>query len=73
MNKIICCALALGMAATLSAAPKKKAPKDSVGFVFTDVALVKTTPVKNQNKSGTDAIRVTSCPLPCCAAAILWK
>ena len=53
MKKLICIAFALAVGATLSAAPKKKAPKDSVGFTFTDVNVVKTTPVKDQNKSGT--------------------
>ncbi len=53
MKKLICIAFALAVGATLSAAPKKKASKDSVGFTFTDVNLVKTTPVKDQNKSGT--------------------
>lgn len=32
---------------------KKEEPKDSVGFQFTDTKVIKTTPVTNQNKSGT--------------------
>lgn len=41
------------VAAYASAEEQKEEPKDSVGFQFTDVTLVKTTPVTNQNKSGT--------------------
>lgn len=41
------------IAVNAAAEEQKEAPKDSVGFQFTDVTLVKTTPVTNQNKSGT--------------------
>ena len=36
-----------------AAEEQKEAPKDSVGFQFEDLKVVKTTPVTNQNKSGT--------------------
>ena len=46
---IVAASLALG-----AQADDKKAANDSTGgFTFTDVKLVKTTPVKDQNKSGT--------------------
>lgn len=32
---------------------KESAPADSAGFVFTDVKVIKSTPVRDQNKSGT--------------------
>ena len=53
MNKTF--ALALLCATGLSAMMPLKAEekKDSAGFVFTDVRVVKSTPVKDQNKSGT--------------------
>lgn len=44
---VTCLALAMGVSA------KKKAEKEPEGFKFTDVTVVKTTPVKDQNKSGT--------------------
>ena len=53
MKKVICSALALAAAAGAMAADDKAAAPDSMGFKFTDVKLVKTTPVKDQNKSGT--------------------
>lgn len=50
--------LAAGMAATASATPAPAKANDtegldSAGFVFKDIILVPTTPVKDQNKSGT--------------------
>ena len=55
MKKYISAILMAGVA--LGAFGMEKAKKteetDSVGFKFTDVKLVKTTPVKDQNKSGT--------------------
>ncbi len=50
MKKLLCGALAAGIAATAWAAPEHP---DSTGFKFTDVKLVKTSPVRDQNKSGT--------------------
>ncbi len=44
--------LALGVAATAAADSKVVVP-DSTGFKFTDVKVIKTTPIKDQNKSGT--------------------
>ena len=52
MNLHIASILALACAGTLYAAADEAKP-DSTGFTFTDVKLVKTTPVKDQNKSGT--------------------
>ena len=47
-------AFSLGMPApALSADDPEIIVPDSTGFKFTDVTLVKTTPVKDQNKSGT--------------------
>lgn len=51
MKKVICSALALAAAAGAMAADDKAAAPDSMGFKFTDVKLVKTTPVKDQNLS----------------------
>ncbi len=52
MNKFICGVMAMTVA--LGATAAKKAPKtEDEGFKFTDVKVVKTTPVKDQNKSGT--------------------
>lgn len=45
--------MAAMMAAGASAADNKATAPDSMGYKFTDVKLVKTTPVKDQNKSGT--------------------
>lgn len=44
--------LGLGLALPV-AADNNEENSDSTGFVFTDVKIVKTTPVKDQNKSGT--------------------
>ncbi|MCM1111495.1 MAG: C1 family peptidase [Clostridium sp.] len=53
MKKIICGALALTFAATAATADDKIVVPDSTGFKFTDVKVIKTTPVRDQNKSGT--------------------
>lgn len=52
MNLHIASIVALACAGTLYAAADEAKP-DSTGFTFTDVKLVKTTSVKDQNKSGT--------------------
>lgn len=52
MNLHIASILALACAGTIYAAADEAKP-DSTGFTFTDVKLVKTTSVKDQNKSGT--------------------
>ncbi|MBQ9076469.1 MAG: aminopeptidase [Muribaculaceae bacterium] len=52
MRHIFCGVIAMAMAAGASADDKVIVP-DSTGFTFTDVKLVQTTPVKDQNKSGT--------------------
>lgn len=52
MKSIFCSAIAVVMALGASADDKVVIP-DSTGFKFTDVKVVKTTPVKDQNKSGT--------------------
>ena len=52
MKKFILGIAALGLAANAMADDKVFIP-DSTGFKFKDVKIVKTTPVKNQNKSGT--------------------
>ena len=52
MKKILLSLLAIGMAVNVMADDKVVIP-DSTGFKFTDVKVVKTTPVKDQNKSGT--------------------
>ena len=52
MKYIISSLLALAVAFNVGA-NDKKAEADSVGFKFTDVKVVKTTSVKDQNKSGT--------------------
>lgn len=52
MKKVICAMMALSALVSVSA--QEKEPADSAeGFVFTDVKLVPTTSVKDQNKSGT--------------------
>lgn len=43
----------LGAHAHMEAPAADKAKKDTTGFVFKDIKINKTTPVKNQNKSGT--------------------
>lgn len=53
MKKLLTSALALTCAAAALAADPKIEIPDSTGFKFTDVKTVKTTPVKDQNKSGT--------------------
>lgn len=52
MNLHIALIIALACAGTIYAAADEAKP-DSTGFTFTDVKLVKTTSVKDQNKSGT--------------------
>jgi len=52
MIKTVISTLALVMAVTAAADDKVVIP-DSTGFKFTEVKVVKTTPVKDQNKSGT--------------------
>lgn len=52
MIKPIISSLALVMAVAAAADDKVVIP-DSTGFKFTDVKVIKTTPVKDQNKSGT--------------------
>lgn len=52
MKKILCGIMAASASLT-AFADNGSAAGDSTGFVFTDVKLVKTTPVKDQNKSGT--------------------
>lgn len=52
IKSIFCSAVAVVMALGASADDKVVIP-DSTGFKFTDVKVVKTTPVKDQNKSGT--------------------
>ena len=51
MNKILLTLAAAGIA--FSAAACDTVNPDSTGFKFTDVKIVKTTPVRDQNKSGT--------------------
>ncbi|MDE6485199.1 MAG: aminopeptidase [Duncaniella sp.] len=54
MKKIILSALVLGVAFGAWAVDNDSIPVDSVtGFVFTDIKVVPTTSVKDQNKSGT--------------------
>lgn len=53
MKKILILALAAGTVFSVSAAKQKKGEAADSTFKFTDVKVVKTTPVKNQNKSGT--------------------
>lgn len=50
MKKLICGAIAATVAASAWAAP---VDPDSTGFKFTDVKVVKTNPVRDQNSSGT--------------------
>ncbi|MCC8071439.1 MAG: C1 family peptidase [Bacteroidales bacterium] len=52
MKKFIYSLLAAGMLPLAVQAQEETAPADS-GFVFTDVTVIKTTPVRDQNKSGT--------------------
>ncbi|MBQ4368108.1 MAG: aminopeptidase [Muribaculaceae bacterium] len=53
MKKFLFTAFALGLALQGVAADPKIIDPDSTGFKFTDIKVVKTTPVKDQNKSGT--------------------
>ena len=58
MKKILPILLALAGSTTLMAMPAPaQSPDiftpDSAGFIFTDIVVVPTTPVKDQNKSGT--------------------
>ena len=60
MNKFLLALMSLGVLsanATYMEAPAMEDPKieipDSTGFFFTDVKIIPTTPVKDQNKSGT--------------------
>lgn len=52
MKKLLCALLAAGVALGAWADDKVINP-DSTGFTFTDVKVIKTTPVKDQHKSGT--------------------
>lgn len=52
MKYLLCSLLALGMTCNAMAEDKVVNP-DSTGFKFTDIKVVKTTPVKDQHKSGT--------------------
>lgn len=52
MKHFIAAIMAIGCVGASWAAADEAKP-DSTGFTFTDVKLVKTTPVKDQNKSGT--------------------
>lgn len=52
IKNLLTIALAAGMTLAASADDKVVIP-DSTGFKFTDVKVIKTTPVKDQNKSGT--------------------
>lgn len=53
MKHLLAGALAVAAVMTISADDKKQAPDTVHGFVFTDVKINPTTPVKDQNKSGT--------------------
>lgn len=53
MKKILLLTAASFMALSMTAAPKKDKEKEPEGFKFTDVKVVKTNPVRDQNKSGT--------------------
>ena len=52
MKHLLIAALAMSLAFNAMADDKVVIP-DSTGFKFTDTKIVKTTPVKDQNKSGT--------------------
>ena len=52
MKHLFIAILAAGISVSTMADDKVVIP-DSTGFKFTDVKIVKTTPVKDQNKSGT--------------------
>lgn len=53
MKKLLFSMICLGLAGQVWAADPKVIVPDSTGFKFTDLKVVKTTPVKDQNKSGT--------------------
>lgn len=53
MKKLILLTAALSVVFCSKGDDKTATPLDSAGFKFTDVKVVKTTPVKDQNKSGT--------------------
>ncbi|MDE6249715.1 MAG: aminopeptidase [Paramuribaculum sp.] len=53
MKLLLCSAMVALTAFSAAADNSTEAPKDSTGFEFTDVTLVKTSPVRDQNKSGT--------------------
>lgn len=53
IKTIVCAAAATLITASAWAADDKAAKPDSLGFKFTDVKVIKDTPVKDQNKSGT--------------------
>ncbi len=53
MKTFVTLAVIVAGFAPVANAETEGAKKDTTGFVFTDVKLVKTTPVKDQNKSGT--------------------
>ncbi len=53
MKKYLFGAMALCVALGAQAKDKKTEDDKTGGFKFTDVKVVKTTPVKDQNKSGT--------------------
>ena len=52
MKHLLIAVLAMSLAFNAMADNKVVIP-DSTGFKFTDVKVIKTTPVKDQNKSGT--------------------
>ena len=51
--KLLLSAILAGVVAFNASADDKAAKNDSTGFKFTDVKVVKTTPVKDQNQTGT--------------------
>ncbi len=53
MKKLICGFLAMTATMAMMAEDKKESADSTKGFVFTDVKVVPTTSVKDQNKSGT--------------------
>ena len=54
MKKYIAMAAMAALCAPLALADKAQPENpDSTGFTFTDIKVVKTTPVRDQNKSGT--------------------
>lgn len=53
MNKLFLAAMTALLAGGIANADDKIVIPDSTGFKFTDVKVIKTTPVKDQNKSGT--------------------